>query len=306
MPCAAPSGLEQLRGPAAAARLGVDEDVLAALVGRFGGETPALLELAAGRPELLQPLVPGLPHLRAEALWAVRQEMAMTVDDVLARRTRSLLRRALAAAQAAPGIAESLASEWERPSADVAQDAAAFADRARRDLARAGLDPVSTGPMSPNPMPGAPTPVTPIDAPPAEVTDRIPGPRVPVDDRLLERLRAVCAQVTLDHGARAEAGRDWWPLAIRWAARGAVPARPAVVARPEDAEQVSAVLAACHDARVPVTAVAGRSGVCGSSVPVFGGVSLDLCALSGIVDVDTTSLVGEVPPAPSAPTSRPS
>ncbi len=70
----------------------------------------------------------------------------MTIDDVLARRTRSLLRRALAAAHAAPGIAESLASAWGRPSADVAHDAAAFADRARRDLARAGLDPVSTTP----------------------------------------------------------------------------------------------------------------------------------------------------------------
>ncbi len=88
------SGLEQLRGAAAAARLGVDEDVLVALVGRHGGETPAVLELASGRPELLEPLVPGLPHLRVEALWAVRHEMAMTVDDVLSRRTRAVLRRA--------------------------------------------------------------------------------------------------------------------------------------------------------------------------------------------------------------------
>ena len=146
-----------------------------------------------------------------------------------------------------------------------------------------------------------PTPVTPIDAPAADVTERIAGPRVPVDDHLLERLRGVCAEVTLDDGARAEAGRDWWPLAIRWATRGAVPARPAVVARPGDAEQVAAVLAACHDARVPVTAVAGRSGVCGASVPVFGGVSLDLCGLSGVVDVDTTSLVAEVLPGTFGP-----
>jgi len=121
-------------------------------------------------------------------------------------------------------------------------------------------------------MTGVPTPVTPIDAPPADVTERIPAPRVPVDDKLLARLRAVCAEVRLDDAARADAGRDWWPLAIRWATRGAVPARPAVVARPTDATQVAAVLAACYDARVPVTAVAGRSGVCGSSIPLFGGV----------------------------------
>jgi alkyldihydroxyacetonephosphate synthase len=148
---------------------------------------------------------------------------------------------------------------------------------------------------------GAPTPVTPIDASPSEVTERIPGPRVPVDDALLERLRACCADVTLDDSARAEAGRDWWPLAIRWATRGTVPARPAVVARPTDAEQVAAVLAACYEARVPVTAVAGRSGVCGSSVPLYGGVSLDLCGLAGIVDIDTTSLLATALPGTFGP-----
>ncbi len=138
------AGLEELRRPGAAAALGVDDDVLAALLGRYGSDTPAVLALAVGRPELLEPMVPGLPHLRAEALWAVRHEMAMTVDDVLSRRTRSVLRRARAAAEAAPALAEMLAPEWGRDPADAARDAAAFADQARGDLARAGLDPVST------------------------------------------------------------------------------------------------------------------------------------------------------------------
>jgi glycerol-3-phosphate dehydrogenase len=140
------SGLDQLRAPGAAAQFGIDEDVFAALVGRHGGETPAVLDLASGRPDLLEPLVPGLPHLRAEALWAVREEMAMTVDDVLARRTRSVLRRALSAAEAAPGVAALLAPEWGRDGAQITRDAAAFADGARRDLARAGLDPVPQAP----------------------------------------------------------------------------------------------------------------------------------------------------------------
>ena len=52
----------------------------------------------------------------------------------------------------------------------------------------------------------------------------------------------------------------------------------------------------CNDARVPVTAAAGRSGVCGASVPVFGGVLLDLTALDGIVDVDKTSMLVDVLP----------
>jgi glycerol-3-phosphate dehydrogenase len=138
------AGLEELRRPGAAAALGVDDDVLHALLGRYGSDTPAVVALASGRPELLEPMVPGLPHVRAEALWAVRHEMAMTVDDVLSRRTRSVLRRARAAAEAAPALAEMLAPEWGRDPADAARDAAAFADQARGDLARAGLDPVST------------------------------------------------------------------------------------------------------------------------------------------------------------------
>ena len=125
-------------------------------MGRHGGDTPALLDLSSGHPELLRPLVPGLPHLREEALWAVREEMAMTVDDVLERRTRSVLRRALAAAEAAPGVAELLGAEWGRDAVTVARDAAEFVDRARRDLARAGLDPVR--PQSP----GHPHPMEPI------------------------------------------------------------------------------------------------------------------------------------------------
>ncbi len=97
--------------------------------------------------------------------------------------------------------------------------------------------------------------------------------------------------MTVDDGERAEAGRDWWPLAIGWAARGQVPGRPALVARPTDVTQVAAVLAICNQARVPVTPAGGRSGVCGASVPLFGGVALDMCGLAGIVDVDATSLV---------------
>ena len=62
-----------------------------------------------------------------------------------------------------------------------------------------------------------------------------------------------------------------------------------------DADEVAAVLrVAQRCAACPVTAAAGRSGVCGASVPVYGGIVLDLTALSGIVDVDDTSLVLDV------------
>ena len=139
-----------------------------------------------------------------------------------------------------------------------------------------------------------PTPVTPIDAAPEEVADRLGSPAVEVPSSVIERLAATGAIVDTGAAARAEAGRDWWPVAIGWAAEGGVPQRPAAVVRPATTEQVAAVLAACDEARVPVTAAAGRSGVCGGSIPVHGGIALDLTGLDGIVRVDETSLTADV------------
>jgi alkyldihydroxyacetonephosphate synthase len=139
-----------------------------------------------------------------------------------------------------------------------------------------------------------PTPVTPIDAGPSGVVDHFATAQVAVDAHLARRLGDVCDSVSELDEDRAEAGRDWWPVAIGWAAAGEVPSRPALVARPTDTAQVSAVLSLCDEARVPVTPAGGRSGVCGASIPLFGGVALDLCGLDGIVDVDDTSLVADL------------
>jgi alkyldihydroxyacetonephosphate synthase len=139
-----------------------------------------------------------------------------------------------------------------------------------------------------------PTPVTSIDGPPADVADHLGGSRVEVDPELRRSLADVCAEVGESDAERAEAGRDWWPIAIGWAVDGEVPARPAVVARPTDTAQVAAVLTLCHEARVPVTPAGGRSGVCGASVPLFGGVALDLCGLAGVTAVDDDSLIADI------------
>jgi glycerol-3-phosphate dehydrogenase len=61
------------------------------LANRYGGEARALFGLIQSDPDLGRPLVPGLPYLRAEAVFAVRHEMAGSVDDVLSRRTRARL-----------------------------------------------------------------------------------------------------------------------------------------------------------------------------------------------------------------------
>jgi alkyldihydroxyacetonephosphate synthase len=144
--------------------------------------------------------------------------------------------------------------------------------------------------------PAAPTPPIALAGGAAAATSRHGGARVEVSDALLTELRGVCDRVDDDPALTAEASRDWWPLAMTWALQGQVVSRAAVVARPTDADQVAAVLAACDRAGVPVTAAGGRSGVCGASVPLHGGVVLDLCALSGIRSVDDVSLVVDVGP----------
>ena len=79
---------------------------------RYGTEATDVLRLAEGRPELLQPLVHGLPYLGAEVLYAVRDEMAQTVDDVLARRTRALIRTPPAPPTPLPGSRASWPPCW--------------------------------------------------------------------------------------------------------------------------------------------------------------------------------------------------
>jgi len=144
------------------------------------------------------------------------------------------------------------------------------------------------------PEPGAPTEPIEIAGGPATARDHLAAPRVDIPEDVLAQLRSSGADVTTDPDALGRSGRDWWPLAMVWATAGEVGARPFAVARPTSTEQVSALLATCDRARIPVTTAGGRSSVVGGAVPVHGGLVLDLCAMSGIVSVDPVSLVVEV------------
>ncbi len=112
-------------------------------------------------------------------------------------------------------------------------------------------------------------------------------------DGFVQSLAAVCATNT-DLDARADASRDWWPLAMHWALQGEAPQVAAVVARPTTTEQVADVLRLCNSEGVPVTPAGGRSSVVGATVPVHGGVLLDTTAMQGIIAVDAISGLVEV------------
>jgi glycerol-3-phosphate dehydrogenase len=93
----------------------------------YGAEALALRGLVEGRPELDTVLDAALPLRAVQVFWAVRHEMARTVDDVLARRTRALSLDARAALRMAPAVARLMAAELGRDEAWQRQQLADFA-----------------------------------------------------------------------------------------------------------------------------------------------------------------------------------
>ena len=97
----------------------------------YGSDVPAIANLLREDPRYQERLHPELTTRVGEVVWAVRHEMARTVEDFLSRRTRALLLNARASIAMAPKVAEVMASElgrdktWEREQVAAYQDLAA-------------------------------------------------------------------------------------------------------------------------------------------------------------------------------------
>jgi glycerol-3-phosphate dehydrogenase len=83
----------------------------------YGSDAPAIVDLTKENAELAEPLHALLPITGAQVVWAARHEMARTIDDVLARRTRALFLNQAAALAMAPPVARLLAAELGRDDA---------------------------------------------------------------------------------------------------------------------------------------------------------------------------------------------
>jgi glycerol-3-phosphate dehydrogenase len=77
----------------------------------YGSDAPAIQKLIAEDATLGRPLDSRLPYVEAEVVWAARMEMARTLEDVLARRTRALFLDAKSALRMAPRALDILAKE---------------------------------------------------------------------------------------------------------------------------------------------------------------------------------------------------
>ena len=103
----------------------------------YGSDLPMLCALSSEGSTLDALIHPRLPFRMREVVWAARYEMARTVEDVLARRTRALFLDARAAIEAAPSVASILAKELNRSEAWMAEDLANFVEVAEGYLYKA-------------------------------------------------------------------------------------------------------------------------------------------------------------------------
>jgi glycerol-3-phosphate dehydrogenase len=105
----------------------------AGLAERFGAEYTQINDLVAQNPQWSEPLITGLPYIKAEAIFAVRNEMARTLDDVLTRRTRARIINRPAALASARSVAELIAPELHWSLAQITQEVEEFVESCARE-----------------------------------------------------------------------------------------------------------------------------------------------------------------------------
>jgi glycerol-3-phosphate dehydrogenase len=92
----------------------------------YGSDAAEIRKLIKADPKLGRKLHPALPYTGGEVIWAVRHEMARTIEDVLARRMRALFLNARAALEMAPALAELMATELAWPAGEKEKQLVAF------------------------------------------------------------------------------------------------------------------------------------------------------------------------------------
>jgi glycerol-3-phosphate dehydrogenase len=111
---------------------GLSTAVAVRLVSRHGTQAAVVAAMGA-REGLLSPLGPDISHLEAEVAWAAREEMALGLDDVLARRMRLVHELPDRGASIVPRVAEILGRElgWDETRRD--RESVAFLNSARAE-----------------------------------------------------------------------------------------------------------------------------------------------------------------------------
>ncbi|HJT73090.1 MAG TPA: glycerol-3-phosphate dehydrogenase/oxidase, partial [Chitinophaga sp.] len=93
----------------------------------YGTDIDGIKALTEASPALAAPIATGYPYTKAMVVWAVRNEYARRVEDVLGRRLRLLFLDVHAAREAAPVVASIIAEETGRPASWIQEELNDFA-----------------------------------------------------------------------------------------------------------------------------------------------------------------------------------
>jgi glycerol-3-phosphate dehydrogenase len=121
------------------AELGLDPKIETSLAFNYGSHALEILDLVAAQPELGARLIADLPFIRAEVIYACRDEMAMRLDDTLARRMRIELEDRDRGAGVVEQVAGLMADELDWPPATVSAEIEQYTRAVQRSLADEGL-----------------------------------------------------------------------------------------------------------------------------------------------------------------------
>lgn len=113
--------------------------------GVYGSDADRVRDLSAERPEWSAPIDEALPYPLGAAVWAVREESALHVEDVLARRTRALLLDARASMRGAERVARAMAAELGRDESWIIDEVTSYTALARGYLGAPGSASGATG-----------------------------------------------------------------------------------------------------------------------------------------------------------------
>ena len=92
----------------------------------YGSDIIAIKKMIERKPELKEPLHDRLPIIKAQVMWAVKKEMARTVEDFLSRRTRALLLDARASIDMAPAVARLMGDKLDKSEAWQSEQVEAY------------------------------------------------------------------------------------------------------------------------------------------------------------------------------------
>jgi glycerol-3-phosphate dehydrogenase len=116
-----------------AEREGIEIETALHLLRAYGSEAQRVLEIAKSDNRLHRAITGDLPHILAEVVYAVRFEMAVTIADVLARRTRLIILAGKASLDCAPVVAELMAKELRWDEIEVEKQLVQFATEYERE-----------------------------------------------------------------------------------------------------------------------------------------------------------------------------